>query len=357
MEPLEQTTVVSSGAKPFRQIRRKIVDLGTLDLVKTSNLRPENSLPLVLQPAVPGVDLGDWARENWKFLEEKLLEHGAILFRDFGLTSVADFEKAALAMCPDLFAEYGDLPREGVSDKVYSSTPYPADEMILFHNESSHLPQWPRKQFFFCVQPSREGGETPLLDCRRVYMELAPEVRDQFATKGLIYVRNFVPGIDVPWQEFFHTSDHAAVESTCLAEGMECEWTAGGGLRVRQRARAIIRHSKTGELVFFNQVQLHHPSCLNAAVRESLAALFREEERPRNVCYGDGTPIEDEVMEQLGALYSRLAVEFHWQAGDLIFVENMLVAHARNPFVGPRKICVAMGDMVRDRDLLALNPL
>ena len=33
------------------------------------------------------------------------------------------------------------------------------------------------------------------------------------------------------------------------------------------------------------------------------------------------------------------------RTGDLIVLDNMLVAHARRPFEGSRKILVAMGDM------------
>src|SRR5262249_44091496 len=134
-------------------------------------------------------------------------------------------------------------------------------------------------------------------------------------------------------------------------EGMGCEWTAGGNLRIRQRARAVIRHPRTGEKVFFNQVQLHHPSCLDPQTLSSLRSLFREEDLPRNVTYGDGSPIEDAVMDEIGALYRELAASFAWQEGDLIALENMLVSHARNPYAGPRKIVVAMGEMVRSADL------
>ena len=77
----------------------------------------------------------------------------------------------------DLFAEYGDLPPESAGEKVYGSTPYPPDKMILFHNESSHLPSWPLRQFFACILPSETGGETPLLDCRKVCDALDPELR------------------------------------------------------------------------------------------------------------------------------------------------------------------------------------
>ena len=35
-----------------------------------------------------------------------------------------------------------------------------------------------------------------------------------------------------------------------------------------------------------------------------------------------------------------------WCRGDVLLVDNMLIAHARNSFAGERKILVAMGDMV-----------
>ncbi len=351
---MESSSSVGTGPaklKGFRDIRRKTVDLSSDSLIKTSTLSPEQPLPLIIEPADVTLDLAEWSRNNAEFLENKLLKHGAILFRGFGINSVPAFEKAAFAMCPGLFCEYGDLPREDLSDKVYHSTPYPPDKHILFHNESSHLPSWPRKQFFACTQPAAQGGETPILDCREVYRRLNPELRDRFATKGLMYVRNFIKGVDVDWQDFFRTNDRAQVEQACRKEGMTCEWIAGDGLRVRQLSPAVVKHPKTGEWVFFNQVQLHHPSCLDPETRQSLRSLFSEENLPRNVHYGDGTPIPDEVMDELGKLYWQLSVSFAWQRGDLIMVENMLVAHARNPFVGPRKIIVAMGEMVRCQDV------
>jgi alpha-ketoglutarate-dependent taurine dioxygenase len=104
-------------------------------------------------------------------------------------------------------------------------------------------------------------------------------------------------------------------------------------------------------MVFFNQVQLHHLSCLDSATRDSMLALFKEEDMPRNVYYGDGSLIEDEVMEKLDELFWTTSVSFPWREGDLIMVDNMLVAHARQPYVGPRKILVAMGEMISGADL------
>jgi len=124
--------------------RRQAVDLDA-SLVSTSFLPDlEGRLPLVIRPAVAHVDLAAWAAAHRDQIDGSLLGHGALLFRGFGLSTTADFERVASAVCPDLFAEYGDLPRDGESKRIYKSTPYPPELPILFHNESSHLPQWLR---------------------------------------------------------------------------------------------------------------------------------------------------------------------------------------------------------------------
>ncbi|WP_437576665.1 amino acid adenylation domain-containing protein [Sorangium sp. So ce887] len=331
--------------RSLKRITPRKVDVGPSALVATSTM-DAGPLPLVVKPAVDDVELAAWAREERAFVEAQLLRHGAVLFRGFPIRSVPDFEQVAQAICGELFGEYGDLPREKTGQHIYSSTPYPADKAILFHNESSHLPRWPMKQWFYCVQAAPEGGATPIVDCRRLYEALAPDVRERFRRTGLLYVRNFTPGFDVSWQDFFHTTDPAVVEERCRAGGMRCAWLAGGRLRIGQRGPAVLSHPKTGEQVFFNQVQLHHPAYLEAPVRESLLAMLGEEWLPRNVVYGDGAPIEAETTRALGEAYERCAVRFPWQEGDVILLDNMLVAHARDPFSGPRKIVVAMGEMM-----------
>lgn len=74
--------------------------------------------------------------------------------------------------------------------------------------------------------------------------------------------------------------------------------------------------------------------------------MMAEEDLPRNVYYGDGSPIEDSVVEYLGQLYGQNAVSFPWRERDVLMLNNMLVAHSRNPFIGERKIVVALGDLV-----------
>jgi alpha-ketoglutarate-dependent taurine dioxygenase len=300
----------------------------------------------VIEPSSADVDLAEWTISNKKTVDQHLLKHGAILFRGFAVNSVDEFEHIASASCPELFGEYGDLPREEQGGKIYGSTPYPADETILFHNESSHMHRWPMLIWFYCVRAAAAGGETPIIDSRKIYQLMEREIRDRFERKGLKYVRNFSDGLDVSWQHFFQTSDRTAVEEYCRRAEIDFEWRRGNSLRTSQNCPAVVRHPQTGEKLFFNQLQLHHISCLTPAVRESLLSMMKEEDLPRNVYYGDGLPIEDSVMEYLRDLYSKLAVSFPWRERDVLMLNNMLVAHSRNPFVGERKILVALGNLV-----------
>ena len=333
-----------------RGARRKAVDLAQMSQVKSGLLSDDLTLPLVIEPEREDVDLAEWAATNTEFVYTHLLRHGALLFRGFDVPAVPDFERFAQALCPTLYGEYGDLPREEMGGKVYGSTPYPSDETILFHNESSHMHRWPMLIWFYCVKAAELGGETPIVDCRKIYQALDPDLRQKFAERGLMYVRNFTPGLDVSWQHFFGTDERSLVEDYCKRASIDFEWTNDGGLRTRQVCPAIVKHPQTGEMVFFNQLQLHHVSCLAGPVRESLLSMMREEDLPRNVYYGDGTRIDDSVVDELLTLYRESAVAFPWREHDIIMLNNMLVAHSRNPYVGERKIVVALGNLVTATD-------
>ncbi|MBW4611882.1 MAG: TauD/TfdA family dioxygenase [Desmonostoc vinosum HA7617-LM4] len=330
----------------------KAVNLLPEQLIKIDDLEPGQTFPLVIQPNNDEIDLIVWAKNNRELIETKLLKSGAILFRGFHIQSTLEFESFAQAICPKLFGEYGDLPRTDEGGKVYGSTPYPADKAILFHNESSHLHSFPLKIWFFCLQPAAKGGETPIIDCRQAYRILDPKLRDKLAEKQLMYVRNYTDSLDVSWQEFFQTHDQNVVERICKQAKIDFEWHENNGLVTRQIRPALAIHPKTDEPVFFNQIQLHHINYLDSEVRESLLSLFSEHQLPRNVYYGDGTPIEDSAITEINEVYRQSQTSFSWQKGDILMLDNMLAAHGRNPYVGSRKIVVAMGEMINSADII-----
>ncbi|MGC4969132.1 condensation domain-containing protein [Streptomyces globisporus] len=335
----------TSKLQSLRSAKRRSVEITRISPVKTGFLPGLPETPLVLEPAAEDIDLPGWLRSNRELVDTYLHRHGALLLRGFHGGSVAAFEEAAGAICPTLFREYGDLPLEGESDQIYKSTPYPEDQSILFHNESSHLHTWPMRQFFSCVVAAREGGETPLVDCRNVYAKLRPELIEQFEKRKLRYVRNFIESVDVSWSRFYGTDDPAEVERKCAEAGVHFAWGPGGTLKTWRVADAVLKHPRTQEKVFFNQLALHHASCLDPETRQALVDLYGEAGMPRNVYWGDGSVIDDDVVNEVREVMDRESLAFAWQEGDVLVIDNMLVAHSRRPFVGPRKIVVALGDM------------
>ncbi|MBD2690473.1 non-ribosomal peptide synthetase [Anabaena catenula] len=350
-QTMQQQERKTAKRQKFMNIAPKAVSLSVEQLIKTDYLQEGQKFPLVIQPNNSEVDLISWAENNREYLGTELFKHGAILFRGFNVKSVSEFENFAQTICPNLFAEYGDLPRTGEGGKVYGSTPYPADKAILFHNESSHLHCFPLKIWFYCVQPAEKGGETPIVDCRKAYQILSPHLREKLATKQLMYTRNYAEGLDVSWQNFFQTTDKKEVENYCRQAKIDFEWYDDSGLVTRQIRPALAVHPKTGEPVFFNQIQLHHISYLDTDVRESLLSIFGESKLPRNVYFGDGTAITAEEIAEINAVYQQSQTSFLWQKGDIIMLDNMLAAHARNPYFGQRKIVVAMAEMTNGTDI------
>ena len=319
-----------------------------LQQITLSYLRPGSPLPLIVRPVGDEVDLVEWAAANSSFIESYLLRNGAILFRDFGLSAEAEFERLIGTLSgPLLDYSYRSTPRHVVSGRIYSSTEYPAHQNLPLHNENSYTRNWPMKLSFFAMELAEKGGETPIADCRRVYQTIPVEIRECFARQGLMYVRNYGTGLDLSWQEVFQTSSKAMVEDYCRKAGMDFEWIGEKQLRTRQQGHVVQTHPRTGELVWFNQAHLFHVSRLSSEVRDWLLNAYGEENLPRNVYFADGSAIDPAMLDEIMQVYDDLAIVFPWRKGDVLMLDNMLTAHGRKPFVGKRKVVVGIAESNR----------
>lgn len=318
-------------------------NFATSHQITLSYLRPGSPLPLVVRPAEQGLNLVEWVAANTAFVENYLLRNGAILFRDFGLKTASEFERMLEAVAgPLLDYSYRSTPRHVVSGKIYSSTEYPAHQSIPLHNENSYSRSWPMKLAFFSLQVAEQGGQTPIADSRRIYEAINKEVRECFVRKGLMYVRNYGTGLDLPWHEVFQTTNREVVEAYCRKANMEFEWIGEAQFRTRQRCQVVERHPVTGEMLWFNQAHLFHVSRLQLEVREWLLTAFGEPHLPRNVYFADGSPIESAMLDEIMRACDQEAIVFGWNDGDVLLLDNMLTAHGRRPFVGNRKVVVGM---------------
>jgi alpha-ketoglutarate-dependent taurine dioxygenase len=324
---------------------RKAISVSQEALIAVSLLNKQTSLPLVIQPRVDGIDLQAWAVRNQAQIKSSLLQHGALLFRGFNLREADDFEGFVKTVSSELL-EYRERssPRSLVQGHIYTSTNYPADQTIFLHNENSYQITWPLKIFFFCHTAPASGGETPIADCRRTLRRLDPKIVERFSDKKVMYVRNFCNGFGLSWQTVFQTDDKNQLNDYCRRAGIEAEWKSANQLRTRQVREAVAIHPVTGEPVWFNHAAFFHESTLEPTIREMLHSQFKEEDLPNNTYYGDGSPIEPSVLDEIRDAYLKETVLFPWLKGDLLMLDNMLVAHGRAPFTGPRKILVGMAD-------------
>ncbi|MGQ4807002.1 hypothetical protein NKDENANG_00340 [Candidatus Entotheonellaceae bacterium PAL068K] len=348
---MSSTRRQAPGRSRLKTIKRKAIS-GLQTMIKAEPLQPGQSLPLVIQPAIEGVNLSAWAENSREWLHTRLLEHGGILFRNFPIASATEFEQFIVTVAGELMA-YGERssPRSHVSGHIYTSTDYPADQRIFLHNENAYARVWPLQIFFFCDTPPTQGGETPLADVRKVPARLSTQTREQFQAQGVMYVRNLSDELGLNWQTVFQTTDRAEVETYCRQAGYEFEWKDGNGLRTRRVAPAMVKHVQTGEMLWFNHATFFHVSTLEPATRDALLDLYDEIDLANHTYYGDGSPIELETLDELRQAYTQEAVTFSWQKGDLLMLDNMLTAHGRASFVGPRKILTGMARPFHYQDL------
>ena len=87
---------------------------------------------------------------------------------------------------------------------------------------------------------------------------------------------------------------------------------------------------------------MFHISNLEEDTIKSLLAEYGEEYLPRNAFYGDDTPFEINVLNHIREIYNQEKIVFKWQKGDIMLLDNILMAHGREPYKGERKVAVAM---------------
>jgi alpha-ketoglutarate-dependent taurine dioxygenase len=307
------------------------------------------TMPLVLQPASDALEPISAAASCRMYLRDRLQQVGALLFRGCGIDTVECFEAFVGAIAGDAIPyKEQSSPRSLIGGHVYTSTDYPADQPILPHNENSYAHQWPLKIAFFCEVEPEAGGETPIVDVRQVYARLPAHVREVFAQKQILYVRNYADGLGLPWQRVFGTTDRTEVEQYCARAGYAVEWRDNDRLRTRRIAPAIRQHPTTGEAVWFNHAFFFHVMSLPPGIRDPLLVKLREEDWPNHTYFGDGTAIPQAYLDEIRQAYDACTIAFPWRRGDVLLLDNMLVAHARAPFKGARRVLVCMAEPFGD---------
>jgi alpha-ketoglutarate-dependent taurine dioxygenase len=312
--------------------------------LKSWFLKPEENSVLVIEVQEKDFNPFNWIKEHKNLLENHLVKYGGLLLRNFNINSLSEFNRMVQSFSPELLDYvYRSTPRTKLGGKIYTATEYPADRVIPLHNENAYSKSWPKKIFFFSAIVAPEGGETPIANSRNVYKRIDPEIRDKFEKHGVMYTRNYSKGIDLSWQEVFQTEEREDVEKYCREHDIEFQWKEGTPeLTTKQICQATLVHPVSGEFVWFNQAHLFHISSLDEESRLSLIKELAEENIPRNASYGNGEPFESEVLDHIREAYAQEKLKFKWHKGDIMILDNILMAHGRETYKGERKVAVAM---------------
>ncbi|MFK7784942.1 MAG: TauD/TfdA family dioxygenase [Crocinitomicaceae bacterium] len=324
--------------KGLKNIKAKSVD--TNDRVKTLPFENAHGFPLVVSTDYSDLNIGAWMETNRESIDKNLTKFGGILFRGFNVNTVEKFQ-GFMAFFENEKLEYKlrSSPRHAVGEKVYVSTEYPKEQSINMHCESSYAPSHPNKIAFCCLIPAEKGGETPIADTRKVFNEISEATREKFQEKGVKYRRFFSGRSGMSWEEAFQTESKDQVEEECQLSGIDYQWINDNELILTWTKKAIWEHPNSGEKIWFNHALFFNE---NAAGYEELRAVLETDQLPNNTFYGDGTNISKEEIQELTQAFEKSTIEFQWKTGDVLLLDNLLMAHGRNPFEGERKIIVSM---------------
>ncbi|MDP9090245.1 MAG: TauD/TfdA family dioxygenase [Pseudomonadota bacterium] len=320
---------------------------------------PASGTPPLFIKAVAGAfetasDVLDWGRRHRTILDALILEHGGIVLRDFPIRTSKDFD-TVIAAFPAYKLGYigGAGPRSKITGKVMEATQLNQNLGLTLHSEMGYTRTFPQRIAFFCLKPAEVGGETTIGSLRELMCRLPAGLKEKLERCGARTIRNFARAgasqgrrvEDHPdnrgWDDAFATDDPRQVEAYCATMGMDAIWNEDGSLTLICEQDTHTTHPQTGERIYRSQMHTnaHFASSDSKAVTQALRAAQKRPSR-HEMLNGEELPLGD--CETIAAILREVTVAWPWHAGDTMILDNLLVAHGRNPYSGTRDTQVAL---------------
>ncbi len=267
-------------------------------------------------------DVFRWACKHKNELKNLLAEHGAILLRGFKIGSSENFSELFSIISGDT----KESKNKSWEKKQICNNSIQNSKIIHMHTENSYANVYDRIFSFYSFIPTKR--ETPIVDERKLMTFLKTETIEKFREKGILYVRNCMPGIGLDWKTIYQTHDKSKVAKMLGDLGYECTWVYDDHLRIKWRLPAIQNHPVRNEEMWFNHMFYGLKHHYDPAIVEFLG----EENLPFVTYYGDGTEIEPEVIQEFVEFYTKNAISLKWQKDDFLLLDNMMFSHGGRPF-------------------------
>lgn len=316
-----------------------------VEQISLTGMDAASAFPRVFQASQP-LGLGDavsWVSQYQAQVESQLNQSGAVLLRGFGLATDTDFDGVIQAFGWPNFTYADSLSnavRRNRTERVFTANEAPPDVSIFLHHEMAQTPIYPSRLFFFCEQPARQGGATPICRSDLLLTRLAaaaPEFVRDCEIKGVTYSQTMPPVDDLDsgqgrsWRSTLSADEPSAAEAKLRQLGYQWQWQDDGSLSVTTPVLPAVRELADGSRAFFNQL---------------IAAFFgwqdARNQSQKAICFGDGSAIDGDAMSLAIDLAEELTVELAWQRGDVAIVDNFRVMHGRRPFQGERRVLASL---------------
>ena len=277
----------------------------------------------------------DWLKENKIFIELKLEEHGAIIFKDLPVKTAEDFDQFVSTFNYETFTYEESLSnavRINKTDKVFTANEAPREVEIFLHHEMAQTPTYPKNIFFFCKSASETGGETPLCRSDQLYEALLKADKalvESFEKFGVIYNSimssgdELISGQGRSWQKTLGVSSKNDAEEKLSKLGYSWNWIEDDNLSVTTKTLQATKELGNGQKSFFNQV-----------IAASLGWKKNSENQIAPVRFGNGEEIKESYIELISELAQSLTLLRSWQDHDIFLIDNYRVMHGRKPFAG-----------------------
>lgn len=340
--------IVSQSDFSFVDSRIVSIPKGVSALVFSSPGIGKNSSPLVLIPDHPRASseesLQSFLRKNRQWVEERILEYGAVTFRGFGLENAFNKRKRITAIEDSEYDEdgrsssgYNEVLRAfdpGCSNRepFSSSTSFDVRNGFEYYlvmdentNPRQHEPSSPldalatrTRRYSDTGAASRKdlleiGIGTRLTDFRRIYNDLPTRLRRKLTQKNLLYKRSLENFGFLAEAFRFHPKTN---EKVWFKLAHSFHWTS-------LPAELFEGFKRTG-----------NPKILVRALREAFLGLWKRctggglGRQPLvgtkiEVAYGDGRPISAWEMHQIRSTLRRNTPARRWRHGDLLMVDGL----------------------------------
>ncbi|KAL7611160.1 hypothetical protein Lser_V15G11854 [Lactuca serriola] len=296
------------------------------------------TLPLVLTPPEPsknGIEsLLVALKNNKEWFEEMLVKNSAVLFRGFDVKNAVDFNDIVETCDWEDIRYMGPAPRTHIHKRIWTANEGPLSEFIYYHHEMVLIKEFPKSVILFCEVPPPEGGETPFVPSFKVterMLEEFPEFVEEVEAKGLKYTFTALSNDNTTsmrgrgWQDALGTPDKEEAERRARALGMDVEWLENGGVKTILGPRALTKvfEGRKGRRMWFNTMVGMHGKELSSAMM------------------ADGTEIPENIVKRCEEIIEDESIQFKWEKGDVLFLDNYATLHGRRPSLAPRRVLVA----------------